>query len=371
MILKRAGGKTDDGLFRGALESLTQPAAIVDADGRARFANAELLRANGCGEVCGNIGAKPCEGCPMDCGLTGARLVQIGGRAFERTVSRFQAERGENYAILWNDITADAESAAALKRQYDKMRRDIFHARDIQASLLPRELAKAEGYVFRSLYKPSEEMSGDIFDLIRIGRDNVAFYIADVAGHGVTAAMLTIFFSVAVRVEMRPTDMPGKVLSRVHSRFLELRLEEQNYITAFLGRLELSTGRLYWSNAGHICPPLLMNAAGGVSALEMPGLPISRWFDAQEYGTASGQMEPGGRLVLFSDGLEAQWHGAGPAEDLNGAVGRIMRESAPEDCLDEIWRTAGAGRARGRHSDDATMLLIGRAIGSESEERTF
>jgi len=362
MIFRRTGGKADDGLFRATLEGLNQPAALLDGDGRALFANDALLRLKGCKSPCKKIGLAPCGDCIMACARENSRASDFNGRTFERSVSSFRADGGEKYAILWNDITADAQASSALKRQYDKMRRDIFHARDIQASLLPRELARAEGYVFKSLYKPSEEMSGDIFDLIRIGRDNVAFYIADVAGHGVTAAMLTIFFSVAIRVEMRPTDMPGKVLTRVRNRFLELNLEEQNYITAFLGRLELSTGRLYWCNAGHICPPLLMNAAGDVSPLEMAGLPISRWFSDQEYSTESGQMEAGGKLALFSDGLEAQWYGSGNAGELNEAVGRILRKYAPEDCLDEIWRTAGAG-GHARHSDDATMLLIGREAG--------
>ena len=103
-----------------------------------------------------------------------------------------------------------------------------------------------------------------------------------------------------------------------------------------------------------------MDAAGEITSLEMAGLPISRWFKEQEYGTDSGQIEPGGRLVLFSDGLEAQWHGSGAPGDLYGSVGRILCESAAEDCLDEIWRTAGAGETEERRGDDTTMLMIGR-----------
>ena len=53
--------------------------------------------------------------------------------------------------------------------------------------------------------------------------------------------------------------------------------------------------------------------------------------------------------------------------DLNDAVCRILRECAAEDCLEEIWRTAGAGSGQGRHSDDTTMLLIGRLAGGGNE----
>jgi sigma-B regulation protein RsbU (phosphoserine phosphatase) len=371
--MKWFGAGAGRGLYQDAFDGLREPAAVLDAEGRVLFANRTLMRIQGClaeGRPCRERGRRPCSGClaeglgaPVD-----SDAVQHHGRLYQRTVSPFGAG-GRKYAVLWRDITASAETEALLKKQYDKMRRDIFHSRNIQYSLLPKDLARAEGYLFKSLYKPSEEMSGDIFDLIRIGRDNMAFYIADVAGHGVTAAMLSIFFSTAVRLEMRPTDMPGKVLSRIHNRFMELELEEHHYITAFLGRLELSTGKLYWSNAGHICPPLLMDAGGNVTALEMAGLPVSRWFRDQEFATASGEMEPGGRLVLFSDGREARWHGSGTDEDLNETVSRILRQSTSEECLDAIWKTVGAGADEGMNRDDTTLLLVNRLKGSGNEAK--
>ncbi len=368
--MKWFGAGAGRGLYQDTLDGLKEPAAILAADRRILYANKALMTVQGCDNgagACRERGRRPCPGClaegmgePVD-----AAAVQHRGRVYSRSVSPVGGHDARKYALLWRDITAEAEAESLMKKQYDKMRRDIFHARSIQYSLLPKDLARAEGYLFRSLYKPSEEMSGDIFDIIRIGRDNIAFYIADVAGHGVTAAMLTLFFSTAVRLEMHPTDMPGKVLSRIHNRFMELELEEHHYITAFLGRIELSTGRLFWSNAGHICPPLLMDAKGSVTALEMAGLPVSRWFREQEYATATGEMEPGGRLVLFSDGLDARWQGSGGQGDLNEVVSRIMGECDPDDCLDIIWKTVGAGAGESMNRDDTTLLLVNRLAGGD------
>jgi phosphoserine phosphatase RsbU/P len=287
-------GASHWGLYYRAFKGLKEPAAILDADGNVLFANSALVKAQGCDThgTCKKTNGLPCEDCALANSnvLSDAHCIPIGGRTYERSVSSMGRQGKQSYAVLFHDGTANAEAAGLLRKQYDKMRRDIFHARSIQFSLLPKELAKAEGYALDSLYKPSEEMSGDIFDFVRIGRDNMAFYIADVAGHGVTAAMLTVFFSTAVRLEMRPTDMPGRVLARIHNRFMGLQLEEQHYITAFLGRIELSTGKLYWSNAGHICPPLLTDGDGQTTTLEMAGLPICRWFKDQEYGTNAGQL---------------------------------------------------------------------------------
>jgi sigma-B regulation protein RsbU (phosphoserine phosphatase) len=308
-----------------------------------------MVRSFGCGGGCSD--------CFLDCpaqraAQSDAAVVEIAGRLYRQTLSRHD----EVALACWQDITREQRVGQTLKRQYERMRRDILRAQSIQSSLLPQELARAEGYRFDSLYRPCEEMSGDIYDIFRIGRDNIAFYIADVAGHGVTAAMLTVFFSTTVRVEMHPTDMPGDVLTRVQRRFSQLHLEEQHYITAFLARLELSTGRLFWTNAGHICPPVLCDSYGYSTTLEMPGMPICRWFEQAQYGTSDGMLEPGARLVLYSDGLEALWQGTGKA-DLVSTVGGILARGG-EDCLRDIWRTAGEGLGDSESRDDTTLLLI-------------
>lgn len=342
----------DDRQLHAMLDGMDDWYALLNEHGRPVFANVTMARSFGCGGGC--------QECCLDCPAQRAAMqrdavvVEIAGRLYRQSLSR----EGSLTLACWQDVTREQRVGEALKRQYERMRRDILRAQSIQSSLLPQELARAEGYRFDSLYRPCEEMSGDIFDIFRIGRDNIAFYIADVAGHGVTAAMLTVFFSTTVRVEMHPTDMPGDVLSRVQRRFTQLRLEEQHYITAFLARLELSTGMLYWTNAGHICPPVLRDADGAVTTLEMPGMPICRWFEQAEYSTAEGALHPGGRLVLYSDGLESLWQ-CSDKPDLVSAIGAILAQGG-EDSLQGIWRAAGEGIGDGESRDDTTLLLIER-----------
>ena len=341
-----------DHQLHAMLDGMDDWYALLSEQGRPVFANAAMARSFGCGGGC--------QECCLDCPAQQASMqsdavvVEIAGRLYRQSLSR----QGLLTLACWQDVTREQRVGEALKRQYERMRRDILRAQSIQSSLLPQELARAEGYRFDSLYRPCEEMSGDIFDIFRIGRDNIAFYIADVAGHGVTAAMLTVFFSTTVRVEMHPTDMPGDVLTRVQRRFTQLHLEEQHYITAFLARLELSTGRLYWTNAGHICPPVLRDGDGAVKTLEMPGMPICRWFEQAEYATCEGALNPGARLVLYSDGLESLWQ-CSDKPDMVDAIGGILAQGG-EDSLRGIWRTAGQGIGDGESRDDTTLLLIER-----------
>jgi phosphoserine phosphatase RsbU/P len=341
------------------LDGMVDWYAILNTDHRLLYANNAMAAALGCDGACCTCS----EAClaAKSLGQGSVPAVEINGRLYRQTISR----KGANVLACWQDITREQRVIELLKRQYDRMRRDIVRAQNIQSSLLPQELARAEGYRFSSLYKPCEEMSGDIFDIFRIGRDNIAFYIADVSGHGVTAAMLTVFFSTTVRVEMHPTDMPGDVLSRVQRRFAQLHLEEQHYITAFLARLELSTGRLYWTNAGHICPPVLVDVQGE-STLEMAGIPICRWFEDQEYETSEGMFQPGAKLVLYSDGLESLWQCA-DKPDMVPSIGSILaRESG--NCLEAIWNAAGQGIGDSESRDDTTLLLIERMTQQQGNE---
>ena len=356
-----------DLFYREALNGLRDPVAVLDDAGRLLYANTALEKTIECQDL-------RCARDPADGGACGTCLlcaaresvgdrrtaVAHGGRVYELTVSAMRGAGPARSLAVWHDVTVGEEAARLLRDQYGKMRRDIFHARSVQSSLLPKKLIQVDGYFFDCLYKPCEEMSGDIFDLVRIGRDTVAFYVADVAGHGVTAAMLTVFFSTAIRLEMHHMDMPGEVLSRIHRRFVELDLEEQRYITAFLVKLELSTGKIWWSNAGHICPPVLVGRSGPPRELEMAGLPISRWFADQAYHTGTGQLAPEESLLLFSDGLEARWHDLPHHGSLAQALGKVMQANPTQGTLEAIWRRVGAEQKNYESRDDTTLLQVTR-----------
>ena len=353
-----------DSLCRETLDGLRDLVAVLDQDGHVFYANRALCGHMGCpsGRCDRPDGDAVCEGCLVPTARRQApavpALVAHGGRLYELETDPL--EDGFSRLAVWHDVTRREETSRLLHSQYSKMRRDILHARSVQSSLLPRKLLQVDGYCFDCLYKPCEEMSGDIFDMVRIGRDNVAFYVADVAGHGVTAAMLTVFFSTAIRLEMRHMDMPGEVLSRIHRRFVELNLEEQCYITAFLVKLELSTGRLYWSNAGHICPPVVVGPRGEPRELAMAGLPISRWFEDQAYHTDTCTLEEGESLLLFSDGLEARWNDMPLSEDMPRALAELMRTNRPTHTLEAIWHRVGAEQKNYETKDDTTLLLVSR-----------
>ncbi len=133
-------------------------------------------------------------------------------------------------------------------------------ARSLQHSMLKDELPDINNINITGLYKPCESVGGDFYDVFKIDDNQILFYMADVSGHGIGAAMLTVFFAQAVTQIMHNRTKslpPDELLRQVWLRFISLDLAEHLYITAWVGVLDGSNGKLTYCNAGHIASPIL------------------------------------------------------------------------------------------------------------------
>ncbi len=193
------------------------------------------------------------------------------------------------------------ENARLLEEERTKqhMEEELNIARTIQTGLLPSELP-TEGW-FRAIGSSiaSRQVGGDYFDVRRVNPDMYACVIVDVSGKGVSAALLAALlqgaFVFASEGEVRIDD----VMSRIN-RFLIERARGEKYATVVYCTVDRS-GELRWSNAGHP-KPVLVRANGELQLLESTGMPIGM-LDIATYEVKSIQLQPGDKLVLFSDGL--------------------------------------------------------------------
>ncbi len=193
------------------------------------------------------------------------------------------------------------ENARLLEEERTKqhMEEELNIARTIQTGLLPSELP-TEGW-FRATGSSiaSRQVGGDYFDVRRVNPDLYACVIADVSGKGVSAALLAALlqgaFVFASEGDLRIDD----VMSRVN-RFLIERARGEKYATVVYCTIDRA-GELRWSNAGHP-QPILVRANGELQLLESTGMPIGM-MDVAAYEVKSIQLQPGDKLVLFSDGL--------------------------------------------------------------------
>lgn len=356
--------------FKSVLDGMVDMVRVIDAQCNVVMANERMRQVLGSTEgtkcyAC--LGSAACVNCVGSKARAANRVfekkVDLNQRKYSVIASPLQRPHGEApwCVEVWRDMTREYAISDALQERDQKTKKDLAYARRLQWNMLPRHMPSQEGYRFFTQYKPCEELSGDFLDAFRLDGDHVAFYIADVAGHGVPASLLTVFFARLIRAEMEEANSPAQVLTAATSRFAEMGFEEQMYITAVVARLQLSTGRVTWCNAGHAVPPLYFSHSG-CKLLEMPGIPVCRWNMEFPRRDASFILDKGEKLLFYTDGLESVWN-AHHQEPLCQGTERIVGSVLCENIPREIWREASRGAAQPGgvlHNDDTAILLVCR-----------
>jgi sigma-B regulation protein RsbU (phosphoserine phosphatase) len=196
-----------------------------------------------------------------------------------------------------------ARSNEDLKKANERINKELQDISLIQRSLLPQALPTLPGYRFAAHYQPSTECSGDFYDLLPLGDDRLGIVIGDVSGHGGPAMVAMAVIRMLYRMESAATDDPALCLARINQRMYD-SLPTDQYVTMFYGVLDLTTGRLRYSSAGHP-PPLLMNrATGQASYLEgCEGFPIKLVGPTVDYDDREVVLPEGHHLLFFTDGV--------------------------------------------------------------------
>src|ERR1041385_5523318 len=177
-------------------------------------------------------------------------------------------------------------------------------ARQVQLELLPARDPELEGFDISAYNFPTEEVSGDYYDWVRIYDDQIGIVIADVSGKGVPAALLMAFLRASLRAATHIGYAPHISMSKVNFLLWE-SIERNQFVTAFHGILDASNRTLSFSNGGHN-PPLLLKASGETRFIEEGEQPLGM-FQNTRYHQYHLLLEPGDVLVLYTDGVtEAQ-----------------------------------------------------------------
>ncbi len=183
----------------------------------------------------------------------------------------------------------------------EDLEEDLEFAKSIQKSILPRK--KIYGNLAMSyLYEPSESLSGDIFDVFQLDNRRIGMYVADVSGHGIAAAMMTMFVKQAFNSVRTGEISPSRTLELLYERFYELRLPAEKYITCFYAVYDMEEELLYYSNAGHNCPPLVYSD-NKWKTLDITGYPIFRLFADVNYSEEFTAFKKGNKILLYTDGI--------------------------------------------------------------------
>lgn len=210
---------------------------------------------------------------------------------------------------VYRDITSESMLKIDLYNANKAMLDDIRFVRKIQSSILPKNSTYGK-LKLSGIYDPSDDVSGDLYDLIKIDENRSAFYIADVMGHGVKASIMTMFLKVTMSAifDKHPHYSPSKVFLNLRKKFTKLQIDSSQYFTAWLGIFDSRDDSLVFSNAGHNCPPLIYSKENSQAEyLLVNGRMISNIIEPDTYIEKKLYLQDGDKILFFTDGaIEAK-----------------------------------------------------------------
>lgn len=241
-------------------------------------------------------------------------------KPFDRDELRVRLLAGERIVSLERALS---RQNVELRNANDRIRHGLQAAARVQRSMLPQRTIRTAQVSTAWHYVPSEELAGDAIGLHMIDDRYLVAYVIDVSGHGVPAALLSVTAMHALEPMAGPASLlrdmtgagsmgtvrrPAQVAHEMNRRFMAAD-NDGRYLTMILCILDTRTGQLHLTSAGHP-PPLILRAGDCVACPDAGGLPIAT-FDDAEYEDATVQLNPGDRIILYSDGVTEQFDPAG------------------------------------------------------------
>jgi serine phosphatase RsbU (regulator of sigma subunit) len=242
--------------------------------------------------------------------------------------------------------------------EMERLERELEIASEVQRTLLPDNLPLLPDYRFAAFLKPARQVGGDFYDAIELDGEHVGLLLADVADKSVQAALFMAVSRTLFMVESRRFREPSSVALAVHRGVLEVAPSADIFVTAFYGVLHRPSGRLTYVSAGHE-QPLLIRPGAGIQKLPGNGrfLGMIEMLELDEF---SVDMEPGDRLVIFSDGVPDATNGSGEQfgyDRLTSFLSRYKR-SPVEELVESLAADIAEWRGDAAAFDDLTLLAL-------------
>ena len=265
--------------------------------------------------------------------------------------SRLSDEINHTVRTLKGYIDAEAE----------RLDSELKNAKNIQVAALPTVFPPYPEHKEFDIYArmdPAKEVGGDFYDIFLVGRQRLAFLVADVSGKGIPAALFMMRAKAAIKSYARSGLSVEEIFTKANQALSEEN-EAGMFVTAWMGILNFETGDLEFVNAGHN-PPLLRRTGGQYEYLHEKANFVLAGFDSTRYIRQTLHLEEGDELFLYTDGVTEENNEIGEfygEERLQSALNRCTAVSAKERCRfvwDDIWSFV----KEAPQFDDITMLSI-------------
>ncbi len=277
------------------------------------------------------------------------------------TLAQLQSLQNE-VAVLNSELSLLRRDREMHDFHFSRINEELRLAARLQQDFLPKSLPQIGPVHFHTLFLPAGYVSGDFYDVMRLDENHIGFYIADAVGHGVPAALLTMFIKHAL-VTKQITDKgynllsPAQTLTRLNAKLLEQNLSAATFATAVYGIINIKTLQVTFARAGHP-HPILLRGDSAAESLECDGGLLGIFAEAT-FEQHSFTMARGDRLILMTDGIEVLF-----GEDPNTNTQRWLHELlarrllSAEQMLNEFADLIDHECGGRRPKDDLTILTL-------------
>ena len=307
-----------------------------------------------------------CEGETESTGTTFEDGVVVGPPEADAAelalILRTLFSQGEMIRQLKRQLTIAQRHRGGLRGQIVKLDEELRLAAQIQREFLPKSLPQLDRASFHVFYRPASYVSGDIYDAQRLDENHVGFYIADAVGHGVPAALMTMFIKRALPTKVIADGTyrlvpPDEALQTLNREMIEHSNGSPRFATAIYGVFNFEERVLRIARAGHP-PALLFRNDGTIEPLQPEG-PLLGIFESEDFEMQEVRLEPGERVLIHSDGFELAFDENPDAkrEPYMDAL-HAMRHDDPTEAIERLAASIDRQSGSLHQQDDLTALLL-------------
>jgi sigma-B regulation protein RsbU (phosphoserine phosphatase) len=269
-------------------------------------------------------------------------------------------------SMSFNTMTQNLGQLIVVAKEKERLQSELEIAREVQNQLFPRDIPSSKHLELKGICKPARVVSGDYYDFMTLAGSELAFAIGDVAGKGISAALLMATIQSTMRTQLsgsngasgQPRYSAAKLVAQLN-RQLYANTTPEKYATFYFALYDETQHALTYTNAGHL-PPILIHR-GEITELNPTGTVVGA-FPFAKYEERTVTLETGDILVAYTDGIVEPENPYGEMFGDNRLKDLVMRY-AFADSSEIISRTMEAvtqWTGSSELQDDMTMVVARR-----------
>lgn len=244
---------------------------------------------------------------------------------------------------------------------------DLDYAKKIQQAMLPAPYLKFEGVEFGAAYLSCQRVGGDFYNIFPLTDEVLGMYLGDVAGHGVPAAMMTVFIYQSMEgrnfnKDVRSDILPNQVLQELYRIYNNTDFPADMYIVMLLATFNPQTGTLFYSSAGINTLPIVFSPNRERIFLEHQGFPLCKLGELYQpvYVNHQINLKPGDKVIFYTDGLTEAVDNNGNIFSEKRLCELLEREAyaSAKELTETICREIEDFIGKDQLSDDITFFIL-------------